>query len=77
MGTMVMFIRPDAASMVRTRDAIKSPPALKASVASTQVPTRAMKGPRRGMPNTKTPNASGTPTSTGSRIIRQSKNDSK
>ena len=76
-GIITEFIRPDAASMVRAREAISNPRALNDIEASTQSNTRSTMEPRTGTPNTTAPNPSTTPTSTTSIKSRESRNDSK
>src|ERR1035441_8604144 len=49
-GIITVFIRPEAASMVRARDAINNPRALKDNEPSTHSSARSRNDPRRGTP---------------------------
>ena len=72
-----MLDMPDTPSMVRARDAIKSPRELNDSDPRAEISTRLDSGPRNGTPNARTPKPTGTPTSTTRSIMRHSRNDSR
>src|SRR5262249_31641126 len=76
-GITVRLTRPDSASIVRARDPTSTPSELKHSDPSTQSSAIDHHEPRIGTSNASAPNASGTTTSTGRRMARQIRYDSR
>ena len=77
-GIITEFISPEAASMVRARDAISNPKALndsEAKHAQQRQIQQAIRG--SGTPKASAPKPSTTPTSTTSITSRESRNDSR
>src|ERR1035441_1034333 len=77
MGSMTRFIRPEAASMVRAREATSSPSAEKASEVSTHRNPSSHNDPLNGTPKATRAKPKKTPTSMTSMINRESRNEAR
>src|SRR2546430_3458667 len=58
-GSMMKFMMPDTASVVRARDALRSPSPPNETAASTQINSKVPGDPRNGTPNAQWPNQIG------------------
>src|ERR671911_385619 len=76
-GSMTRFMRPDAPSIVWTRDDTSRPREVKASDEMTQMPASVSSDPRNGTPNTSAPNPSSRPTSITSSVSLERTNEAR
>src|SRR6185503_18924310 len=77
MGSMTKFIRPDAPSIVLTRDAMSSPTALNESAATRHNKASSQMRPLTGTPKTTAANPTSAATSTYKNVKRDSRYDSR
>src|ERR1035441_1428782 len=76
-GSITRFISPDAASMVRARDATSRPSAENDNEVSTQRTANSASDPRKGTPNTSRANPRNATTSIASITRRDSRNEAR
>ena len=74
-GSMMKFIMPDTASVVRARDALRSPSPPNETAASTQINSNVPGDPRKGTPNAQWPNPRSVTISRSRKTRREQRNE--